>query len=143
MSSWQRAICLVQPATLSALNYHRGMLMLNIPLYWAWFICNIFYSYQIWQRWTSTAPPPPKAELVCKWMVVVAFIAHIVIGAAQAREENKRKRRIPVMSKDVKADCRKESKMLRIGRVSVVVTNTGLDARLGGTALGTQAVFCI
>jgi hypothetical protein len=36
---------MVQLATLSALKYHRGMLMLNAPLYWAWFICNILYSY--------------------------------------------------------------------------------------------------
>jgi hypothetical protein len=44
------------------------------------------------------------ADLVSKWMVVVAFIIHISIGAVQAREEIKRQRRIPETSKEIEID---------------------------------------
>jgi hypothetical protein len=102
---------MVQPVTLSTLSHHWCMLILNIPLTWAWIICNGLYSYQIRQRWTSADTPSPKAELVCKWIVVAAFIIHILIGALQV-EETKRERRIPTTRKEAKVDVEQSEKSL-------------------------------
>jgi hypothetical protein len=43
-------------------------------------------------------------------MVVTAFAIHILIGAMQAREEVKRKRRIPTMPKEIKIDIEESEK---------------------------------
>jgi hypothetical protein len=102
---------MVQPATLSTLNHHRGMLILNIPLNWAWIICNSLYSYQIRQQRTPADTPPPKAELVYRWMVVAAFIIHILIGALQV-EEIKKRQRVPTMPTEVKVDVEVSEKSL-------------------------------
>lgn len=89
---------MVQPVTLSTLNYHMGLLVLNIPLTLAWVVCNVVWR----QPWASANAM--LAGLVSKWMVVVAFIIHISIGAVQAREEIKRQRRIPETSKEIEVD---------------------------------------
>jgi hypothetical protein len=106
---FEHLLGMVQPVILSTIKHHWGMLMLNIPLTWAWIICNSLYSYQIRQRGTSADTPSPKAELVCKWMVVAAFIIHILIGALQV-EEIKRERRILAMQKAVKVDVEEGEK---------------------------------
>jgi hypothetical protein len=62
---------------------------------------------------TPCVPRPHRQDMrqaLFVTMVVVVFIAHIVIGAVQAREEIKRKRRIPMMPEDVKADVEESQK---------------------------------
>jgi len=89
---------MVRPVTLSTLDYHMGLLVINIPLTLAWFVCNLVWR----QPWASANAV--LADIVSTWMVVVAFIIHISIGAVQAREEIKRQRRMPETSKEIEVD---------------------------------------
>ena len=96
---------MVQPITLSTLYYHLGMIVLNIPLTLAWFICNM-----VW-RHPEASTDARLADHLSKWMVVIAFIIHISIGAMQAREEAKRQRWIPEMSKEIEVDMEEKGTM--------------------------------
>jgi hypothetical protein len=98
---------MVQPRALTIIDRHQSILVLSALLLWGWFINTLFWtlhktpktsqggcSLQIMQHWRSTSNIISKVKIGLGWIIMVIYIIHVSIRAAEAREEIKRQRRL-------------------------------------------------